>query len=140
MFNAHFLGHRPEKVSGLHVLLWGTTSVALRRAQRKHPANIDHIVVAAAANAAPDLLDPVLFRRTLAGAQLGAKAVPDLAAALVHSLSDLYTVSASCNSALDNSVYSSLLINDSWHKRYRIYSSALKFHVHRRDWKNWSHG
>ena len=135
-FNATFLGHRPESVANLYVLLWAVTVGALRagrRGRHRSAADIEQLADVAASTADPELFDDGRGRADLHAAQQGAAAVPDLVMHLGTSLTDLYTVAACCNAAIDQRMRESTVLSDSWQKRYRIYSKVLRVQVGRHD-------
>jgi hypothetical protein len=137
-FNATFLGHRPEAIANLHVLLWAVTAGVLRagrRGRNRSDADIEQLADLAASTADPDLFDDSRGRANLHAAQQGVAAVPDLPTNLAINLTDLYTVTACCNAAIDRRMRDSTVLSDSWQKRYRIYSNVLRAQVRRQDRK-----
>ena len=136
LFNSMFLGHRPEAIANLHVLLWGVTAGVLRagrRGRHRTQSEVEQLADVVASTADLGLLNGGRVRANLNAAQRGSDAVSDVSMDLATSLADLYTVAACCNVAIEDRMRHSTVLSDSWQKRYRIYAKALRVQVRRHD-------
>lgn len=135
-FNECFLGHRPEGVASLHVLLWGVTAVMRSGRER----DIDQLPMSrnwSASSPAPRTL--ACSMRLLAGTHCaprraarcrsGARVGHEIAV----TLTDLYTVAVCCNATIDDRMSNTWVMSDSWQKRYRIAAKSFRFNARRHD-------